>query len=75
MEDGKLCDNGENPRAQSLAENDLEQVAGGHSHARSQVFRARRPEGGLSSYKCNKCGQVLPDAGAYFEHKRMVHGE
>lgn len=74
MENKELCGNGEIASGQSLAEDALENVSGGHSHARSHVFRARRPGGGLSSYKCELCDQVLPDAGAYFEHKKMVHG-
>ena len=72
MENKEQPTNAEN---QLLTEDESAQVTGGHSHARSTVFRARKPGGGLSSYKCEKCGLVLPDAGAYFEHKKMAHGE
>lgn len=57
-----------------LTEDETAQVSGGHSHPRSSVVMARRPGGGMSSYTCEKCGLVLPDAGTYFEHKRMAHG-
>ena len=75
MEDKGICCNDKPTRETTVRDDDLAQVTGGHSHARSPVFKARKPGGGLSSYKCNKCGLVLPDAGAYFEHQKMAHGE
>ena len=65
----------EQTQARTLTERETAQVSGGHSHAGgSPVFMARKPGGGLSSCKCDICGVELPDAGAYFEHKKMVHG-
>lgn len=66
----------ERSQARTLTDTEMAQVSGGHSHAGgSTVFRARKPIGGLSSCVCDRCGAKLPDAGAYFEHIRMVHGE
>lgn len=75
MENEKQCDSKESIDQPVLTTDNLSQVSGGHSHARSSVFMARRPIGGLSSCKCELCGVQLSDAGAYYEHKRMVHGE
>lgn len=32
------------------------------------------PLGRMSSLTCKACGATFEDAGAYFEHRKMVHG-